>query len=106
MLVFQPHASPLSITRDHWPEVERNLENGLTMDETYKIRREDDKWLILEYPRALYYPLWFKLRGVEWDWSLCTSNCNGDNVHHATNGSEMQISGWEILTRMQAITSV
>ncbi len=101
MLVFQPHANPLFITREHRPDMERNLKNGLTMDETYKIRREDK-----EYPRALPYPLWFELRGVEWDWSLCTLTCDGENVHHAANGSVMQISGWENLTRMQAIMSV
>lgn len=101
MLVFQPHANPLFITREHRPDMERKLQNGLTMDETYKIREKDR-----EYPRALPYPLWFELRGVEWDWSLCTLTCNGENVHHAANGSKSQISGWENLTRMQEITSV
>lgn len=106
MLVFQPHASPLSITRDHRPGVERKLENGLTMDEMFEMRREDDKRLISEYPRALPYPLWFKLQGVEWDRSSYASKRDEENVHHETRSGERQISGWEILTTMRAIAGV
>ena len=101
-----PHASHLSITGHHRPDVEKRIDRGLTMDGTLKMRKEDNGWLIQEHPRALPYPLWFGLRGVEWDWSLCARNQSEESVSHETHGGELQISGWEVLTKMRAITSV